>query len=207
MKKELFQTKYLLVVLVVLVALGFTAVLLQGNQKQPDRPISIPTIDKPTPKDLSPDPTEDWKTYNSNSPFYKFSIMVPEGFYVNSCSTFSQDGYCDGGEYSGVYIRKSDFPYGLLIEQTSLSDEDAKITFKKDYEKAIASDIKFDVENVLMVFGIKKQEVSGQKMDITYTKYYIRDRDLLYRISIQTDEKKINYDLFKEILSTFKFTN
>jgi hypothetical protein len=201
--KKSKQTFILLGILViVLVGIGIFFVLKPSKSTEVSNPPPTPKIT--TSPTSIPDETANWKTYTNNSPYYKFSIKAPENFYTNLCDTFSQEGYC-GDEYSGVFVQKSDFPYGLIIEQTTLSDQDARVTFKKDYDRAVPSDIKFDFVGALMATGTGQQVVGTEKKEFLYTKYIIRNGDYLYLISIRTDKYGSNYALFKQILSTFQF--
>lgn len=196
-----------LVFLILLIAAGSFVLgkYFAENKSEPSLP-PTPIVQQPTVIPTT-DPTADWKTYTNNG-FYKYSLKAPVSAYVHFCSTFADGGYCTGSDeegYSGIYLKKTDFPYGLIIEQTTLSDADAKITFKKDYSNSTKSDIIFTDPNAVMTKGQEKTEVNGITKNYFYTKYIIRNNNYLYLISIRSKDGKENYDLFNQILSTFRF--
>lgn len=171
----------------------------------------------------------DWIVYSekpfSNSPGY--SLKIPED--SNVCEhagdgppiNFGKDytinfpyKYC----YHGIYVNKDKIPYGLLIDYTVLPEDSAKQgLFKDEYENGVKSDLDFGRDDAVMLNRQQTinihdaQTGTTNKEQIFYTRYVIpvgefRAVKSWFMFTIQTDLGFTNLDLYKQILSTFKFT-
>jgi hypothetical protein len=135
--------------------------------------------------------TSKWKKVSSDSRFFKFNLMVPEGAKYQ----FSPDTVM--GTENGVFIAEDRFPNGLTIEYNALNDRDARtVTFKTDYLKGKPSDIDFGLPNAIVAEGTNTR-------GLAYTRYLVRKEDNLYILSIQTKNPAYT-EVYKNIIKSFK---
>ncbi len=152
-----------------------------------------------------------WKHFINNNKEFSFSLHAPETMHVHFCPIASFGGYCEGEDGNvGVYMKESDFPFGLVIEQTillGLTDEMARTAFPENFKNAVSSDIDFGVPGAVKTQGKDREDIHGIGLfkDYEYTKYTFRKGNNLYMASIRTDEQLTNFNLFKQILETWKF--
>lgn len=181
-----------------------------------------PRTPSPTPESLFSPPSfptttpiqsplsANWKEFRSDG-LFRFSLMAPADANVCFPQVAVIGGTAAGDEEcypAGVYLTGSGYPYGLVLEYTTLPEQEARVSFQKEYAEAVASDIDFGVDSAVMLVGQDKAIGTSEAVsEVFYTKYLVRNGQNLYLASIQTDENLTNFDTLKKILQSLRFEN
>lgn len=148
-----------------------------------------------------------WEKH-SGTGFFKFTVLAPKMSYVCIGETAGESNCFP----TGIYLNNSQhFPYGISFKQTVLDPnlDQLIITFNfKGYER---SDINFDnARNQIMVKGsgteiFYDKDNKEIKKNVSYTRYLFTKDNYIYMPTIYTNEFGDDYELYQNILSTWKF--
>lgn len=198
-KAAVFPIFFIVLILVLLAATGVFVYQNKQLQKQiailQSQPTPVPSVANPSPTETStptPDPTANWKTYTNNTPGFVFKypetyvLTTPEENFINIRPTASiPEQYSDisidartSGNYSNFQTAILKVKEGLInLKVESLSN----------------------VEGELVSGSIDGGIGGGREIKNAVIKYKNG------AISIQYLNSNIGFNVYKQILSTFKF--
>ncbi|SRR3989344_418100 len=198
MNQRGFANIVLPVVIVAIIAVGGYFVFVKKSE---------PVTQQPTTA-LPKNETVNWKIYQNNK--YGFELKYPENFYITQEGLWGEEGSID----SQFYVDLSE--YKVAPERASRGIRIVIGNFSGDFQKYVEEMIKDSIESANDTFSasdsinnvvrseIKINNIIGYKVEgITgfgYYNIYFTKNGKIFSINNGIDD-----NLFKKILSTFKF--